>query len=87
MQEKFKNQYHFDSDSNPTFTTLDINTGLVKNTLDASHSWIYYLIPLVFMTLFLFVIDFYIETYISQKTDPIYTAKLGLFMFLSYYFK
>ena len=41
------------------------------------HSWMYYLIPLIIMSLSIFVVDFYVEAYVAQKTEPILTAKLG----------
>jgi zinc transporter 5/7 len=54
-----------------------------KNDL-ANHSWFYYLLPVLIMSLFLFVIDFYIESFVQQKTDSVYTSKFGsLFVFSS----
>lgn len=47
-----------------------------------SHSWMYYLIPVLIMSLCIYVIDYYIESYVTQKTDGIYTAKYGaIFVF------
>lgn len=49
---------------------------------EMNHSWLYYLIPVLIMALFIFVIDFYIESYITQKTDQAYSAKYGaIFVF------
>lgn len=48
----------------------------------ANHTWLYYLIPLVLMSLFIFVIDFYVNSYVASKTDSTYCAKYGtLFIF------
>jgi zinc transporter 5/7 len=42
----------------------------------------YYLIPVLLMSLFLFVIDFYAESFVTQKTDAVYAAKYGaIFIF------
>ena len=68
-----------DPSSYSTFTTTEI-----ANTVDASHSWLYYLIPVLVMSLFTFVIDFYIESYVNQKTEPVYASKFGaIFIFTS----
>lgn len=46
------------------------------------HSWLYFLIPVTILALFIFVIDFYVEAYVTQKTDQIFTSKLGaIFVF------
>lgn len=46
------------------------------------HSWIYYFVPILVMALFLFVIDFYVEAYASQKTDANYSSKYAsIFVF------
>ncbi len=75
-----------DPSSYLTFAVVDDNGG-VNASIETSHSWIYYLVPVLLMSLFLFVIDFYIETYVSQKTDPIYTAKLGKYFNNGFKFK
>lgn len=46
------------------------------------HSWIYFLIPIILLSLFIFVIDFYVDAYVTQKTDGVYTSKMGaIFVF------
>jgi zinc transporter 5/7 len=51
-------------------------------TTQVQHSWIYYFVPILVMALFLFVIDFYVESYASQKTDANYSSKYAsIFVF------
>jgi zinc transporter 5/7 len=45
----------------------------------ANHSWFYYIFPVFLISLFLFVIDFYVESFVQQKTDSVYTSKFGSF--------
>lgn len=48
------------------------------------HSWLYFLIPIVILSLFIFVIDFYVDAYVALKTDHVFTSKMGaLFVFTS----
>ena len=35
------------------------------------------------MSLLVFVVDFYIDSYVTQKTDPVYAGKFGAFFALS----
>ena len=46
------------------------------------HSWFYFLIPIVILSLFIFIIDFYVDAYVTVKTDQVFTSKMGaLFAF------
>lgn len=48
------------------------------------HAWYYYLIPLVLTVLFVFIIDFYVDSYVTHKTDIQYSSKYGtIFMFIT----
>ena len=48
------------------------------------HSWLYYLLPVLMIALFIFVIDFYIESYVIAKTEHAYASKFGaMFAFTS----
>jgi zinc transporter 5/7 len=48
----------------------------------STHSWLYFLIPVLLLALFTLVIDFYVESYVAAKTDPVFTSRLGaLFVF------
>jgi len=47
-------------------------------------AWYWYLVPLVIASTFIFIIDFYVDTYVTHKTDIQYTAKYGpIFLFVS----
>jgi hypothetical protein len=60
-----------------------IETTTLASTAIISHSWYYYVIPIVSASLFIFVIDFYAESYTTQKTEPVFSAKFGaLFAFV-----
>ena len=66
-----------------SYATFSINNLDIESaTIEPSHSWFYYLIPVLIMALFVFVIDFYVEAYVTQKTDQAYMAKYGaMFVF------
>jgi hypothetical protein len=70
-----------DPSSYSTFSmnSLDIET----ITIEQTHSWYYYMIPVILMAILVFVFDFYVESYVSQKTaDQTLTAKYGaIFVF------
>lgn len=72
-------------DPSSYFTTPASSIEIIPDNtaeLMVQHSWFYFLIPIVFMSLFTFVIDFYIDGYVSQKTDQVYTSKMGaIFVF------
>lgn len=56
---------------------------LTTNLIDMeNHSWLYYFIPVLLMSLSIYVIDFYIEAFVTQKTDSTFAAKYGsIFVF------
>ena len=47
-----------------------------------AHTWLYFLIPVLVLSLFVFVVDFYVDAYVAQKTDQVFAAKVGtIFVF------
>jgi hypothetical protein len=49
---------------------------------DDGYSWYHFIIPVIMMSLFIFFIDFYIESYVTQKTDVAFASKYSaLFAF------
>lgn len=47
-----------------------------------NYSWFHYFVPILIMSLFTNVIDFYVESYVTQKTDSNYAGKYGsIFIF------
>lgn len=74
----------FTSSLDPSsYSTFSMNNLDIESiSIEQTHSWYYYLIPVVLMGVFVFVFDFYVESYVSQKTDQVYTAKYGaIFVF------
>ena len=71
-----------DPSSYQTFAT-PTNSEVVLNEVPY-HSGFYYLMPVLLMSIFLYIIDFYIDSYVTQKTDVTYAAKYGaVFAFTS----
>ena len=56
-----------------SYATFSINNlDIESTTIEPTHSWMYYLIPLLIMSLFVFVIDFYVEFQKDPKTQRDY---------------
>jgi hypothetical protein len=70
----------FTGSTSDDLTTIQTTASSSTSILD--HSWYYFVIPIVSASLFIFVIDFYAESYTTQKTEPVFSAKFGaLFAF------
>lgn len=61
----------------PSISDADPNVNDLVNSLSATHSWLYYVVPVLFISLFLYVIDFYMTAYVAQRTDSSYAARFG----------
>lgn len=49
---------------------------------EAHSTWLYYLIPVLILSLFIFIVDFYVDSYVTQKTDHGFASKMGaIFVF------
>ena len=49
---------------------------------DDGYSWYHFIVPIVMMSLFIYFVDFYIESYVAQKTDAAFASKYSaLFVF------
>lgn len=55
------------------FTTDD--SEILKDQIQ--HTWLYYLIPTFLMSLFIYVLDFYVDSYVSNKTESNFASKHG----------
>lgn len=62
------------------YTSLTDDSDILNNQIQ--HTWLYYLIPTFLMSLFIFVFDFYVDSYVSNKTESNFTSKYGsIFVF------
>lgn len=59
----------------PSSAVSEADPDLVANAVE--HSWLYYLLPILMIALFIFVVDFYIESYVIAKTEHAYASKFG----------